>query len=50
MSSMPQLNYLDDAPVGDHDRRLAAAFIAVGVIASDRIMKSSVSRQLQQHT
>lgn len=29
VSSMPQLNYLDDAPVADQDRRLAAAFMQV---------------------
>jgi outer membrane protein assembly factor BamE (lipoprotein component of BamABCDE complex) len=30
VSSIPQLNYLDDAPVADQDRRLAAAFMQVG--------------------
>jgi hypothetical protein len=29
VSSMPQLNYLDDAPVAENDRRLAAAFMQV---------------------
>jgi hypothetical protein len=28
---MPQLNYLDDAPVAENDRRLAAAFMQVTV-------------------
>lgn len=30
---MPQLNYLDDTPVADQDRRLAAAFMRVSELA-----------------
>lgn len=31
ISALPQLNYLDESPVADKDRRLAAAFIRVSV-------------------
>eukprot|EP00775_Hariotina_reticulata_P010249 gene10249-10407_t len=48
ISSMPQLNYLDDAPVSEQDRRLAAAFMQGGVeaekLARDALRQEAAAR------
>ncbi|WIA29061.1 hypothetical protein OEZ86_011573 [Tetradesmus obliquus] len=51
VSSMPQLNYLDDAPVTDQDRRLAAAFMQGGIpaeAAERQAIRSEAAAAAQQ--
>eukprot|EP00878_Enallax_costatus_P014331 GHUV01014990.1.p1 GENE.GHUV01014990.1~~GHUV01014990.1.p1 ORF type:complete len:487 (+),score=179.60 GHUV01014990.1:553-2013(+) len=52
VAGMPQLKYLDDAPVGDQDRRLAAAFMTGGLEAErserDAIRQEAADKAEQQ--